>query len=331
MDEHDETTPVPTHDSASETAGAPELHGRGAGLRPMRDVIAELTPDFPDLSHSSLRFLERERLIAPSRSEGGHRLFSDDDVARIRQIKRWQARRLSLEEIRNRLIELDRLPPTDHLADRFLRHAIAGDRAAAFQTISAADDAGMPLIRLMGEVLHPALTELGRLWETNEVLVAQEKEVSELTRDLIAELFRRHAVAESDGPVVIAACVEDELHELGLRIVSGMLRTWGYRVHYLGADVPPWFLLDATLLRRPDAILLSAKLSSHLDRVKASIDFLTERLTPEATPPFIVGGRMALEHAETLRSWGAIPVIDERLESAVGAVTSVLPIGSARR
>ena len=294
-------------------------------LRPMRDVLAELARDHPDLSHSSLRFLEREGLIAPARSSGGHRLFSNADIARIRQIKRWQAQRLSLDEIRDRLAELDRLPATDRLADEFLRQAIAGDRAAAFGTVLRADDAGMPLVRLMGEVLQPALTELGRLWERNELLVAQEKEVSELTRDLIAELFRRHAVTEFDGPVVLAACVEDELHELGIRMVAGLLRTQGYTVHYLGADVPPWFLLDATILRRPDAILLSGKLESHLSGVKESIDYLKARLTPEATPLVIVGGRMAVEHEATLRSWGVIPVTDERLEPALAAIAALLP------
>lgn len=306
-------------------AGEAARIGGETTLRPMRDVIAELSRDHADVSHSSLRFLEREGLIAPARTPGGHRLFSDADVARVRQIKRWQGQRLSLDEIRVRLAELDRLPATDHLADRFLRYAIAGDRAAAFRTVLQADDAGMPLVRVMDEVLRPALTELGRLWENNEILVAQEKEVSELTRDLIAELVWRHTVPEEHGPVIIAACVEDELHELGIRMIAGLLRTEGFVVHYLGADVPPWFLLDASLLRRPDAVLLSGQSASRLSNVKETVDLLKARMTEAAIPPIIVGGRMAFEHAETLQSWRVIPVLEYRLESALTAIMALLP------
>src|ERR687889_2193402 len=84
-------------------------------------VVAELQRSYPDVSHSSLRFLEREGLITSIRTRGGHRLYSPADVERIRQIKTWQAQRLSLEEIRQRLVDLDRLPAPAVLAESFLR------------------------------------------------------------------------------------------------------------------------------------------------------------------------------------------------------------------
>ena len=49
-------------------------------------VVAALQPRFPDVSHSSLRFLEREGLIHSLRTTGGHRLYAADEVARIEQI-----------------------------------------------------------------------------------------------------------------------------------------------------------------------------------------------------------------------------------------------------
>ena len=168
------------------------LDGPGA-LIPIGAVVAAMHDAYPDVTHSSLRFLEREGLITATRTPGGHRLFSPADVERIRQIKTWQTQRLSLDEIRQRLMDLDRLPAPAALAESFLQQALAGDLAAAYQTIIAADDVGLPLTRLFGEVLQPALTELGRRWEHGELLVAQEKEVSELARDLIADLSLRHA------------------------------------------------------------------------------------------------------------------------------------------
>ena len=293
-------------------------------LIPIGAVVAGMHDAYPDVTHSSLRFLEREGLITATRSSGGHRLFSPADVERIRQIKTWQAQRLSLDEIRQRLLDLDRLPAPAALGESFLRWALGGDLAAAYQTIIAADDVGLPLAQLFGEVLQPALTELGRRWEHGDLLVAQEKEVSELARDLIADLSLRHARTSPDGPALVAACVEGERHELGLRMVCGLFRAEGWAVHYMGADVAPRFVLEAVQLHRPAVILLSAKLAPSLPAVKETIDVLTAGLGPEHLPPIVVGGQTAIEQPEALRTWGAIPVTSTHPAAAVTAVTALL-------
>jgi MerR family transcriptional regulator, light-induced transcriptional regulator len=295
-----------------------------AALIPIGAVVTGMQAAYPDVTHSSLRFLEREGLITSIRTRGGHRLYSPADVERIRLIKTWQAQRLSLEEIRQRLVALDRLPPPSVLAETFLQQALAGDLVAAYQTIIAADDVGLPLARLFGEVLQPALTELGRRWEHGELLVAQEKEVSELARDLIADLSLRHARTSPDAPALIAACVEGERHELGLRMVCGLFRAEGWAAHYLGADVAPRFVLEAAQLHRPAVILLSAKLAPSLPAVKETIDVLTAGLGPEYLPPIVVGGQTAIEQPEALGTWGAIPVTSTHPAAAVTAVTALL-------
>jgi methanogenic corrinoid protein MtbC1 len=310
-------------------SGAMEEIDRTEELVSIGSVVSELQRSYPDVSHSSLRFLEREGLIASIRTPGGHRLYSRADVERIRQIKMWQAQRLSLDQIRQRLTELDRLPTLSALTESFLSQAIDGNLAAAYQTIIRADDLGLPLTRLFGEVLQPALTELGQRWEHGQLLVAQEKEVSELARDLIADLSLRHARTPTDGPVLVAACVEGERHELGLRMVSGLFRAEGWAVHYLGADVAPRFLLEAVRLHRPAVILLSAKLALNLPAVKDAVDVLTMGLAPESLPPIVVGGRVAVEHSEAIRTLGAIPVIEEHPAAALTVVASLLQPATA--
>jgi methanogenic corrinoid protein MtbC1 len=159
--------------------------------------------------------------------------------------------------------------------------------------------------------------------------VAQEKEVSELARDLIADLSLRHAQISTHGPSLVAACVEGERHELGLRMVCGLFRAEGWAVHYLGADVAPRFLLEAVQLHRPAVILLSAKLALNLPAVKDAIEVLTVGLAPEHPPPIIVGGQIAVEQPEALHTWGAIPVTSVHPAAAVTAVTSLLEPSTA--
>lgn len=49
-------------------------------------VLQRLTPEFPDLSPSKLRFLEDRRLITPGRTPAGYRTYSLEDVERLRFI-----------------------------------------------------------------------------------------------------------------------------------------------------------------------------------------------------------------------------------------------------
>ncbi len=63
---------------------------RATGLVRIGEVVRRLTPEFPDISISKIRFLEDEGLIAPERTRGGYRLFSDEDIDRLETILRLQ-------------------------------------------------------------------------------------------------------------------------------------------------------------------------------------------------------------------------------------------------
>ncbi|MFJ2553042.1 MerR family transcriptional regulator [Microbacterium sp. NPDC087591] len=55
-----------------------------AGLLSIGQVLARLTPEFPELTSSKLRFLEVQGIVTPSRTESGYRKFSTADIERLR-------------------------------------------------------------------------------------------------------------------------------------------------------------------------------------------------------------------------------------------------------
>ena len=55
-----------------------------AGLLSIGQVLARLTPEFPELTSSKLRFLEVQGIVSPSRTESGYRKFSAADIERLR-------------------------------------------------------------------------------------------------------------------------------------------------------------------------------------------------------------------------------------------------------
>jgi DNA-binding transcriptional MerR regulator len=60
--------------------------------RPIRigEVVRMLTDEFPDISISKIRFLEDEGLLSPQRTQGGYRLFDEQDLERLVTILRLQ-------------------------------------------------------------------------------------------------------------------------------------------------------------------------------------------------------------------------------------------------
>src|SRR2546429_2418588 len=67
-------------------------------------VCGMLKDEFPDISISKIRYLEDQGLLAPRRTQGGYRLFSEDDLERLETILRLQRHEfLPLRVIRQEL------------------------------------------------------------------------------------------------------------------------------------------------------------------------------------------------------------------------------------
>ena len=83
------------------TSGSPSLLSIG-------QVLAKLSPEFPELTPSKLRFLEERQLVSPARTESGYRKFSTSDMERLRFVLSMQRDHyLPLKVIRGYLTELD--------------------------------------------------------------------------------------------------------------------------------------------------------------------------------------------------------------------------------
>ena len=87
---------------------SPARQASGPQLLSIGQVLARLSPEFPDLSPSKLRFLEERHLVTPSRTESGYRKFSPTDLERLRLVLTMQRDYyLPLKVIRGYLDDLD--------------------------------------------------------------------------------------------------------------------------------------------------------------------------------------------------------------------------------
>ncbi|WP_311251531.1 MerR family transcriptional regulator [Nocardioides sp. AE5] len=107
-------------------------------------VLAELAPDFPGISHSKIRYYEDKGLIEPERTPAGYRKFSRRDVERLRYVLRMQRDHyLPLKVIGEHLDAMDRglePPAIEEVGPRVPTVALAGDGLPSVESFRSTSD-----------------------------------------------------------------------------------------------------------------------------------------------------------------------------------------------
>jgi methanogenic corrinoid protein MtbC1 len=179
------------------------------------------------------------------------------------------------------------------LRDAYLAALLAPDARRARALVEEAHEDGVPAERLYLEVLQPALHEVGRLWETAGISVADEHLATQITQTVVARLADRLTRGGGGaGRRAIVSCSPGELHALGSRMVADFLEADGWDVLALGADTPADELAGIAARRHADLVALSTAMPEHLLAAGAACAAL-RRLED---PPFVVAGGQAFEH-----------------------------------
>ena len=210
----------------------------------------------PDL----LRAWERRySLLRPSRSPGGLRLYSEDDLLRVGAMQEQLAAGLAAAEAAAVAAARGGVAhsqsDTTHARGELAAALLAFDETrahAAFDALVAA----FSLDTLLGDVVVPYLHDLGDRWERGEISVAQEHFASALLRGRLLGLAR--GWGQGLGPTALLACAPGEQHDLGLIAFGLALRARGWRILYLGPNTPLESLAGAARSSRPDRIVVSA-------------------------------------------------------------------------
>jgi 5-methyltetrahydrofolate--homocysteine methyltransferase len=151
------------------------------------------------------------------------------------------------------------------------------DAETTTSEVSAAIEQGVPA----GEILHqaciPAMIEVGRLFETNEIFVP-EMLVSARAMQQALNILRPHLVEgdlKSTGKIVLGT-VSGDLHDIGKNLVCIMFEGAGFEVIDLGTDVAPETFVQAVKENQPDIIGMSALLTTTMPSMEKTIKALRE-------------------------------------------------------
>lgn len=213
---------------------------------------------------------------------------------------------------------LDPASPLSDLALRYLTDVLGGDRTSAVRAVVDAAESGVPIPDLYRYVLEPAQLELGRLWHLNRITVAQEHYATAVTQMTMAQLYRFMFASEKTEGVLVAACVGDELHELGLRMVADRFEMAGWDTHFLGANTPACDIVDLAAMRGADVIALSATMTYHVPEVAEVVSAIKADARTSHIP-ILVGGypfNLAPTLAEQVGADASAPSAEAAIEVA---------------
>lgn len=216
---------------------------------------------------ATLRAWERRYGVpVPRRTASAYRLYTAEDVALIRRMSELVSSGMAPSDAA-RTVLADLPPehvdpavpepaqdPRDLASERILGALQRWDGEAIdveLARISYLVDAQS----LLARVLTPLLVEVGRRWEAGELSIAQEHLLSEKIEHLLRAQLR--AMDRRDGPLALAACVDQEEHVIGLLGAALRLAGSGWRVIVLGAATPPDALGQAVQRMSPRLVGLS--------------------------------------------------------------------------
>jgi len=165
---------------------------------------------------------------------------------------------------------------------------IAGNRTQCKQTLTKLVAAGTDLKDLYVNLFQRALYQVGELWENQRVSVAVEHLATAITTRLMSELHALTFSGQTRDRSIVIACVADEYHQLGGRMIADFCEMRGWHGHFLGTNTPLPDLLEAIEEHRPSLLGLSLSIYLNLPVLLDAIAAVTARF-PEL--PILVGGQ----------------------------------------
>ena len=266
------------------------------------------------VSPELLRAWERRYgLLQPIRSEGGFRLYTSDDAERVQLMKRALDDGLSAAEAARRTLA-QRSPAENGLEDareRLLAAARSYDGSALHSVLDEAL-AAYGLETVLSALVLPALREIGDEWERGALEVGQEHFASALVRERLLGLGRLWG--RGGGPLAVLACAPGERHDIGLIAFGLVLRSYGWRILFLGADTPLATLGEAVVAAEPRLVVVASMDEALLEESASGL----RRLARQA--PLVLSGSGATEQ---LCARLHIDRLDGDLVAAAGAAAQV--------
>jgi MerR family transcriptional regulator, light-induced transcriptional regulator len=278
-------------------------NGHGHAARHPIGVVASRTGLTPDV----LRVWERRYgVVEPSRTESGQRLYSDADVERLRLLQQATAQGRNISQLADLgTAELQELVQGDAAVVPRLSDpggVIPADAEAwigvALERAARLDAPGLEqLLRRLAAVwgtavflesfVAPLFRRIGEEWHEGRLRIAHEHMATAVMRGVLMSLSSELAPSTS-SPRLVVATPPGERHEIGALLVAAAAAAAGWRLTYLGVELPAADIALAAEQSGARAVAVSVVLPG--DQRAIAAELLALRALLPADVELLVGG-----------------------------------------
>lgn len=276
----------------------------------------------------TLRAWERRYgLFKPQRTPKGHRLYNQTDIELINRVVRLLDRGVSISQVNSHLqarpTTVDEDQPAESPWQEY--HARAIDAIVCFDeekldSLYSEALALYPVDVVTDRLMAPVLASLGKRWEEAEGSVAEEHFFSAFMRNKLGARFH-HRYKPAQGSKLLVSCMPGEHHEIGAMLFALAAHDHGYRIVYLGPDMP-FTELDLTASRaRCDAIVISGSVNPGKQSLRTDL----RQLANSAACPVFVGGQASVRQHDAIEHAGANPLGTD-IRNSIRRITQLLEL-----
>jgi 5-methyltetrahydrofolate--homocysteine methyltransferase len=183
------------------------------------------------------------------------------------------------------------------LDERLANYIIEGSKDGLIEDLELKRNEGMTPLDIINGPLMAGMAEVGRLFNNNELIVAEVLQSAEAMKAAVAHLEQFMEKADTVARArILLATVKGDVHDIGKNLVEIILNNNGYEVVNLGIKVPPEELIKAYREHKPDAIGLSGLLVKSAQQMVVTANDLKDA---GVHVPLLVGGAALSEKYTT--------------------------------
>ncbi len=292
----------------------PEAPAQNGSDEPLYNigVVTRMT----SISMATLRAWERRYNFPEShRTTGGHRLYSERDVYRLRWVKERIDDGMQTAQAINALrhqeerghshaepalaVEIlsreEGKPILPHYKDLLIESLLDHKLDRADQVLGEALATSSPE-NLILHIIGPAMADIGEAWEHKRISVVAEHLATNYLRQRLL-MWMLSGPPPYSRPPIILACAPEEWHEGSLLILGALLRRRRWPVAYLGQNVPLSDLASFIREIKPNLVVLVAMMEETAGRLVEWPQWMPE-VVQTGKPMITYGGRVFTEHPE---------------------------------
>lgn len=160
---------------------------------------------------------------------------------------------------------------SEDIINVFITSLINGNRKKCSDIVHNLLNENISIIDLYENLIKPSLYKIGELWEYNKISVAVEHMATSTTEAILNELYEQVISDVRQSKKVVVGCVENEFHQVGIKMVSDIFEQNGWDTFFLGANTPLKDLILFAKSINPDIIALSLSIYFNIPMLQKMI------------------------------------------------------------